>query len=248
MSKKMSKAQAKMNEENNTPEHIKNLANYLKNNAEEEFNRNENVCYYDFELPIKKMFGLHVKAIVKVCRYTALELNIKATNLYYLNEFDNFIEHRLFHANYGKNIKMEERTIKYYEDLLIMIFETMQNIKFNKFEGKFQSERTDNCYMCSWYVSKKASLDIPNTFECFENMEHIELTYDKCCVCFENTSTKTLCDHYLCVECNDKINIIYCECGGHGEDCEERCGYRPCPCCRKDLGKEIDDWKPAENP
>jgi hypothetical protein len=130
-----------------------------------------------------------------------------------------------------------------------MIFETMQNIKFNKFEGKFQSERSDNCYMCLWFVSKKTSLDIPNIFECFENMEHIELTYDKCCVCDEKTKKYTHCGHCLCVECHDKIDMKFCdECGGNDEDCEERCGYTPCPCCRKDLRRSDDDWKPTENP
>jgi hypothetical protein len=68
----------------------------------------------------------------------------------------------------------------------------------------------------------KKHKEIANCFKC----ENVELEYDTCGVCYEETSTKTDCGHSLCHRCWGKIEKVNC-------DCDE--WVLPCPICRKDI-------------
>lgn len=63
--------------------------------------------------------------------------------------------------------------------------------------------------------------EIANCFKC----ENVELEYETCGVCYEDTNTKTNCRHSLCFRCWSNIEKVDC--------CEEN--VLPCPICRKDI-------------
>ena len=55
----------------------------------------------------------------------------------------------------------------------------------------------------------------------------IKSNLDTCCVCYEKTSTKTSCDHILCIPCWSLVKRTESE----NSDCETK----KCPICRQDL-------------
>jgi hypothetical protein len=89
------------------------------------------------------------------------------------------------------------------------LFSDVPKLKFDKFAGKLSVE----------YESRTVCAFI-------KTFANVKLSHDECCVCLEETRTKTCCDHYLCYECMDKIkpkfdeeserDVIHCPlCRGH---------------------------------
>ena len=88
--------------------------------------------------------------------------------------------------------------------------DVLKNIKFDVFSGKFYTngdDKVENARNLAMSLKRK-----------FEGDEHIQFGFEECCVCFDLTSTKTSCDHYLCVKCASNLKK-----------------KRSCPVCRGKL-------------
>jgi len=85
-------------------------------------------------------------------------------------------------------------------DLKTSIKTTLDSLRFNKKRNRFQTTPIRD-----WD---------------FLRSENVKLIYEECCVCQEDTNTKTNCKHPICIPCYDKIK--------ENED------ETQCPICRRD--------------
>jgi len=197
----------------NNKQQINKLAIYLKIQYEA-----EEYIFEDFN--IKKICGMNVNVKLEM-KKVAFHFYIQPTDVYTVCK-DGTIIYKNLYWKFFRSV-IEERTIEDYKNVVKFIFELIPQLTFDKFNGKL--------------IEKKEMIDFSTIFTCFENIEQIEMEYNKCSCCFEKTKTKTKCNHYLCIECWDKIERIYCEeCNEGEDDCEnEDCGQKRCPICRKDI-------------
>lgn len=95
----------------------------------------------------------------------------------------------------------------YNDDWIYIATDTVKmlnELRFDKFDGKLKPPRQFNTdYECMSLFDSPA----------------IILDYDKCCVCFEPTMTKTICNHTLCIPCHVPL---------------KECFYPNCPLCREE--------------
>ena len=96
------------------------------------------------------------------------------------------------HVYWGEKIELNQ------------IKETLQSLKYNHFDGRFQKNE-----IIDWS---------------FLENDKIKLRYEECCVCHEKISSKTNCGHSLCVPCYDKIKskegMTACPC------CRQYCHFK----------------------
>ena len=131
----------------------------------------------------------------------------------------------MFQLVKGKNVqcrKFDRQSLTNMETLL-------DAVEFDKFAGKFvlgtKGDEERKCIVEKEYI---VNLNKPKL--------KLKEKYGECCVCLENTTTKTECKHYVCIPCADKIKLFVCgECDG--QDCcdDEDCGHKICPLCRAKL-------------
>lgn len=95
--------------------------------------------------------------------------------------------------------------------------DTLQHMKFNTFTGHFYDERTP---ILSIHGNK---LKDSSFYEKLSSFKNIKMNFGECCICYENTRSKTTCNHFICDRChsNMKRNV--------------------CPLCRKDLDEYEED-------
>lgn len=63
--------------------------------------------------------------------------------------------------------------------------------------------------------------DISFILDIFD-FEHVGFNFGKCSICHNATFTKTICNHYLCILCWSKLEIV-----------DDENDYKQCPICRK---------------
>ena len=108
----------------------------------------------------------------------------------------------------------------------------IKHCKIDKITGRFIIDGEKSCY-------NGGLRDFSRIAELFEDIEHVELIINRCCVCHDWTKLKLRdCDHHVCLECLSKIVKKDCE-ECHGEergDCCDKClsleRVRSCPMCR----------------
>lgn len=119
-----------------------------------------------------------------------------------------------------------------YQDAVVNIVteklrETLTSIRFDRYIGKFVKNSEIN--------RLALDTDISNLFKDSEHIKTSPIFHsEKCCVCLEETITKTHCDHSLCFKCviNIQPTKIVPE-----DDCDDRFTEYEllCPCCRSEL-------------
>ena len=161
-------------------------------------------CYEIIRLPIKKIDGVNIANF-------EIDIHLKRITLEISKNFDTS----------GVEV-LWSHTIRNNDDGDI-------DLKINE----FIEEITKNVPLlklgCTGYFHTPTDLEkikthkeIANCFKC----ENVELEYDTCGVCYEDTSTKTNCGHSLCRRCWSKIEKVNC--------CDDD-DVTPCPICRKDI-------------
>ena len=106
-------------------------------------------------------------------------------------------------------IKQEAKSVA--TNYILNVMAILPTLWFDKFNGKFQSGKLRTSFQ--------------NLFK-FDNTKTTE-ECNECVVCYEFTTTKTVCGHDLCYKCNENIEVVK----RHYNDP----GTRPCPICRENL-------------
>ena len=127
-------------------------------------------------------------------------------------------------------VECKDKMFRKFDPQSLTNMETLLDaIEFDKFTGKFvlggRGDEERKCIVEKEYI---VNLNKPK-------LKLIE-KYSECCVCLENTMTKTECKHYICIPCADKIQLYVCG-GCDGQDCcdDNDCGHKICPLCRDRL-------------
>lgn len=68
----------------------------------------------------------------------------------------------------------------------------------------------------------------------FLSSDNSEMNLDKCCVCYEETSVLTSCNHHICIPCADKV-LVSDDTDDEivNEESSEDFNKRKCPICRE---------------
>ena len=106
-------------------------------------------------------------------------------------------------------IKQEAKFVA--TNYILNIMAILPTLWFDKFNGNFKSGKLNKSFQ--------------NLFK-FDNTKTTK-ECNECVVCYELTTTKTVCGHDLCYKCNESIEVVH----RHHEDP----GMRPCPMCRENL-------------
>ena len=188
---------------------------------------------YILKMPIHKLCGLEVTCELIFYRSFYVDLTIESNKIYKIDEDGNTDSKRLYFKTLliGNNKPLLEKD---YTTIVENLNETMKNIKFNKYTGFYETENNELTpdIWCS-------------ILGCGD---HIEYSFDKCCVCHDITKSITYncCNKQLCYECWDKLPMCVCdECEDSPDrDCEfvGACGTAKCPLCRCSLatGNEFE--------
>jgi hypothetical protein len=205
---------------------------------------NNNLYYienYDsiVELPITKIGNLPVEVILKIN-----ESSIK------LNVFRRFAKDRpdskikeLYTTRTFSRVQFELNAI--LVDALTFLKNTISRMYLNKFEGMLTF---DDYQFNGTLVTDGLKYDHDSVFaNGFFPSEHsnCEFTYNFCCVCLDLTTSKTPCNHFLCIDCEEKLQFdeeveVEMEEDDDSDDENENgkkfLYYRKCPMCRLWLG------------
>ena len=155
--------------------------------------------YEEIVLPIKKIDGLNVSVIfyLKIFNEKTFVINIQVnpSKIYYKAEKNLYVRNHHSTAVYDE----VDNTYNYngFKKIIEGFFEDLPKLKLN-IEGTFTINGETRCFNSPY---KYIDLFIN---EKIDGVEFIE--FDECCVCGENTTTKTKCGHILCLKCEDKIN------------------------------------------
>lgn len=164
-------------------------------------------------IPISKIHGIAVDISFKAC---------PSANWVY------FKIHAMNIVNYNKELyskyitlKKSNNTVKDVENFITEQFDFIRDCVFDRMSGKFVLPTEKEPTLCRFIA------------EFAKDKEHITTTVRECCVCYELTRTRTMCNHYVCVECWNKLNYV--------TNPETECDELPCPMCKADLSVEEDD-------
>jgi hypothetical protein len=181
-------------------------------------------------IPILSMFKIKVRCYFKFVMqrsYFKYKFVIEADDIYFDNEDrDNYILYNLIKDFYGSY------KIKDLEEFIKQTFDTIPLLKFNKLKGKFIDKEIDTEVDTDVDIHNEIDIELQlSIFEEIQKLPYIKMEYDECCVCNEITTTRTSCNHILCIECWDKMKK---RCSCRDDDCME-CNEKACPICREDL-------------
>ena len=163
-------------------------------------------------LPILKICDIAVNVYLRVrpSRVTLLiqkkPLDSEERDIY--NFFDKVFEHEGTPDSVTTTIA----------NVLFWLVDALPKFKFDKFNGKFKLDETNDLI----HIFSQAF--IPSHFPT------CEFSYSDCCVCLELTTSKTPCNHFLCLECEEKLAFDEIVEDGDGDDDETL--YKKCPVCR----------------
>ena len=152
---------------------------------------------------IKKIDTIPVRVYIKCKNKQQLILEIESKYIFNCNIEDNI-------SYYNTMLNIDYKRVK--KDFLfggiVELLDILPKLKFNKLQAKFTTEDID-------YFN--------DLFE-FDNIETEKS--GECCVCYDNTITKTpCCNNYLCYKCNENIKVKETH-----DDV-----YRSCPMCRENI-------------
>lgn len=151
-----------------------------------------------------KSMNLCIKTIqsIKVSVYIFVykkEIKLRIYHDTILSDNENIEFHELYDGN-NYNVNNYDEI----EKAIVNMIEEIKNMKFSKLHGVFKRKTNDE--------------DDELFYEMF-NVENVEMEYDMCCVCHENTFTKTSCNHTLCIVCMQSL--------------KEKKKTDKCPICRE---------------
>ena len=115
------------------------------------------------------------------------------------------------------------------------LIEMFNNLKFNKFRGKFYLNDDDHGNIKLNEIKEQEEF-----YKKLNSNVEVRKTYENCPICFEPTMCKSRCGHFCCYVCWNKLEDYYCDdCRDSDDiccDCDEiECGGKRCPICRKKL-------------
>ena len=167
-------------------------------------------CYRKLiSLPIKKIDGVIIDAF-------HIEVYLNYVQLEICGYFDN---------SYGVVLWKHRTNFKENND------DDYANVceKINEFVGKIMNDVPLLKLGITGYLHSPNEMGKVNQHKeiafCFK-CDNVELNYDECSVCYEQTETKTSCSHFLCRRCWSNINNV-------SEDDDEKIIL--CPICRKNI-------------
>lgn len=179
----------------------------LARKANEHFKKYPSVQMY---VPIKSVDGVRVyTSIRKTYDGTHLMLTIATANMVYREDTDDR-EPDNEPLYTSSKLKVIEHESDITPSMLETIFADVPKLKFNKMDGRLQTEPIDD-----------------PEFAFLETFENVETAFEKCCVCLDNTSTTTCCGHHLCYQCLGNIKPT------RDEDMD--CSIILCPICREEI-------------
>jgi hypothetical protein len=144
-------------------------------------------------LPIIKIDGIPVS------------VKLNALNNWNLEHNSIYLEIRL------NNIYIYDDSSTTYEEFEQMIT-SIKSMKFDVFTGEFYSPTA--------VLPKNQQ---PSAYPMpFLESPNVEVNYSECCVCFHQTMSTTVCNHFLC------------------QGCRVRLTKNLCPCCRTNIVYEIN--------
>lgn len=146
-------------------------------------------------------------------------------NLLSYTELEDYDDFNLIDNSHLVTIDSNKPVNELVDDVISNLQNRIQNLRFDIFLGKFVD------------ITCKLSLLKKDVNELFKDMAHVKPRLrrsDHCCVCFEDTVTKTHCGHCVCIRCAVNIQqtkVLVTECDDDFEDEYELL----CPVCRKEL-------------
>lgn len=103
------------------------------------------------------------------------------------------------------DLKKTKLTIEDYETFVKEIFETIDNLTFDKTLSKFIDNR-NNCKKLKDYHNN-TNIACSKLVMLIKN-PNVKKTIEECCVCYESTNIKTECNHSLCLCCWSKCKKV----------------------------------------
>jgi hypothetical protein len=120
---------------------------------------------------------------------------------------EEIIYHGLFNETIYSSSSTEPNQQDFIKAIMIMKY-YINNLKFDKIKNRFVLNKKDN-------KIKELSC---NVFRC----ENVSMSIDTCSVCYESTSYKLSCNHYLCLICRETIQNKKCPlCKKKYTDCDK---------------------------
>jgi hypothetical protein len=115
------------------------------------------------------------------------------------------------------------------EQGLLLIFEKLKKLKFNKSKGLFIDPSKNNDG-----DSQQEENIMITVFSILKGCENISLSINECCACLELTETHTSCGHNICIACYSRLEVVKHEWREYyGRDSF----YKKCPMCRSIIDK-----------
>jgi hypothetical protein len=168
--------------------------------------------------PVKSIDGLKCESVL----YITYSYN-SDTNDYNMTIVLNILSNTIMYNDSGteKNYYIDKLLhITNKIITLIDIIEILIILKYLFYNLKY-------CYVNNMLVlNTYINLDLFTSI--FDN-PNIELSGEKCCVCFITTTNKTPCKHYLCFKCWEQVKSQQVDEGEYEET------ILPCPLCRKNI-------------
>ena len=119
-------------------------------------------------------------------------------------------------------LKKTKLTIEDYETSVKEIFETIDNLTFDKSLSKFIDNR-NNCKEDKDYHNN-TDIACSKLVMLIKN-PNVKKTINECCVCYEATNIKTKCNHSLCLCCWSKCKKVN----------DDDDAIIECPMCKKEV-------------
>jgi hypothetical protein len=197
------------------PEEFNELSQHILSKYTEWVDTKEKYTIEFISLPIDEIDGLHCEVDIK-CEYYDKDKEFIITLIfdygYHLSDgTDNDETHLISHPSGGYfrvNINDEDGL----RNGLCKLFEYINNLSFTKYNGCF--------------VKKNSVCMVVNKLT--KKLKNVKMSSNQCCVCYDETITRTHCGHHVCRVClwsvvnklqktEDPVDII-------------------CPMCREEIG------------
>jgi hypothetical protein len=175
---------------------------------------------YNLYVPIETLCDIPVRCCIYFGKYLKIHreqqfatqgiyLKIKSYISVAPDEFQaEFDEVLLYYKYYDLNTESD-----FTESIVEDLFKELPELVFDKFSGKFVLNKNSD-----------------NEFSFLKKYKNVKNSFTECCVCMEDTHTKTRCNHHCCYECMSKIKPTEVE---DDEDDEDEYPKILCPICRE---------------
>jgi hypothetical protein len=184
-------------------------------------------------LGVKKIYDIDVGVEINFRSSRLITLNIESTKVYTADN-DGNIHYRNLYFEYLFNANGNQQVCDLphqFVELFKKVETILGSITFNKVKGEFIKGEPEVLF-CQAF---------PNIFK----SKNIESTSQECCTCYDQTQTRTPCNHPICIPCWAKINatrVVPNTCGEadcDDDQCECQTKTKLCPICRQDL---VNGW------